>query len=255
VGAAYKLSGLTTATVRYGESNQSAQNVQAMPNVNLADDKQKKFELGVNQKVAKEFNAAINYFSRKVVNEKSVGGYNGGPYKVQANSSQSSTATNCNASEVLINQQWNTNNGSFIPCYNQTNSNRSGFELTAYGSFLERSTYRTSWTRFTTLDGTNIALTTPKDIWDLSLSHGFGKYTAFTNMKYVDKYFSASNTAHALGDYTRYDAGISHETKYDGVKYKTTIYGRNLTNKKYETTLGIQDWGRILGIELIASFK
>jgi hypothetical protein len=64
LGAAYKLSNSTTALVRYGESVQSAQNVQAMPGVTLSEDKQRKFELGVEQKISKQLNGVINYFNR-----------------------------------------------------------------------------------------------------------------------------------------------------------------------------------------------
>jgi outer membrane receptor protein involved in Fe transport len=56
------------------------------------------------------------------------------------------------------------------------------------------------------------------------------------------------------GGYTKLDAGLSYDWEVDKTKMRTGVYVRNLTNKKFETATGIQDVGRVLGIEQMVHF-
>ncbi|MDD2566827.1 MAG: TonB-dependent receptor [Thiovulaceae bacterium] len=61
----------------------------------------------------------------------------------------------------------------------------------------------------------------------------------------------------SLGDYTRIDANVARNFKWDGVATTVKIYGRNLTNDQYATryTTGYYyDRGRTLGAEVSFAF-
>jgi len=58
-----------------------------------------------------------------------------------------------------------------------------------------------------------------------------------------------------LGSYTNINLGISYDMLVDSVLLTPTLYAKNLANKNYETTPGIQNWGRVFGVELIAKFQ
>jgi hypothetical protein len=130
---------------------------------------------------------------------------------------------------------------------------RDGLELTLTGNFAERSSYRLGITEFT--KRTNVESTTPRSVVDFSLSHGIGAYTITGALKYVSAYKGSATDAGAyLGGYTRYDLGLGYDTKLGSTPVKTTLYGRNLSDEKYETSNGVQDAGRVFGIEIMASF-
>lgn len=245
LGAQYKVLPETKINARYGGASQSPQNVVAMPGVSLGSDLQTKIEFGIEQKVSPLFNPAVNYFSRQVDNEKTIGGYSG---KNPAGKS----VTNCSVAETFV--AANPNN-IYTACYNQGNSNRSGLEITSQGVFSERSSYNIGWTYFTTLSGTYTSLITPKNIGNLTLAHGIDKFTLTGNIQYVSQYSSATIPTAQLGSYTNINAGISYDAIIDSVATTTTLYAKNLANKNYETSPGMQNWGRIFGIELIARFQ
>lgn len=247
LGAQYRVLPETKLNARYGGANQSPQNVTPMPGITLGNDQQTKVEFGVEQKVSPLLNPAINYFSRQVTNEKTIGGYNrqtGVP------------VTNCSLTEASVISQ---TTGLYSACYNQGNTNRSGLEYSTQGVFAERSNYRASWTNFTTLSGAYTSLITPRNIGDLTFAHGIEKFTLTGSVKYVAQYYGITATSSVptmkIGNYTNFDAGLSYDMVVDSVALTTTLYGKNLSNIKYQTTTGIQDWGRVFGVEVIARFQ
>ena len=50
------------------------------------------------------------------------------------------------------------------------------------------------------------------------------------------------------------DLGVGYAFRLLGHAARATAYGRNLGDKRYETSNGVQDAGRMLGVELISSF-
>jgi iron complex outermembrane receptor protein len=235
-GASWALSKDWRLLGRYGESYQPTDGLKAAPNVVLSDDKQSKWELGVEGHVSSAFNPSLNFFNRKVLNEKAINSTSTAAYAA-------STGGSCGSYSVT----------NVIPCYTQTDTVRAGFELAATGTFAERSSYRTSLTQFTKLS-TAIENTTPKNVVDFSVIHGMGIYTVSAALKHVSSYASTATGVNYLGGYTRYDMGVGRDLRISNTPAKVTVYGRNLTDKKYEASLGVQDVGRVLGVEMIAKF-
>jgi iron complex outermembrane receptor protein len=249
LGSKYAVSPLWNLLGRYGHTNEPLANLTAygVGAAPLSDGSQNKWEIGLEGVINKSFKPTLNYFHRKVENEKTLTGY-----KTADNTWQLLSALGTSFSAT----------SAWIPGYSQGNTIREGVEYGVSGVFLERSTYRLTWTHFTRLSGNlnGLALVqqTPKDIAEMTVVHGIGKYTLTGAVKYVSDYYGTSNgtplTTVSCG-YTRFDLGLGYDWKWDKTPMKTTVYGKNITDKKYETVPGVPDVGRILGIELIASFK
>jgi outer membrane receptor protein involved in Fe transport len=219
---------------RYSQAKQVADSLNPVPGVVLADDEQKKWELGVDGFWSTLLSPSLNFFHREVKNEKSVSGF-------------SWTGNVCKTTGV-------STTAVLTPCYTQSDTTREGVELAVNGAFMERSSYRASVTHFTSLS-TNVEKTTPVDIVDVSVSHGMGRYTLTGAVKQVSAYRGSATDVNAyLGGYTRVDLGLGYDFRVSGTPVKATLYGRNLTDQHYETNNGVQDVGRVLGLELMASF-
>ncbi len=246
-GASWKFSDDWRASVRYAASRQASESLNPVPGITLQDDRQRKWEIGVEGRVVRWFNPSLNLFRRQVENEKTLSGYT---YLANNGSSQICRLATIPASGPLSPRPPAT----LTPCYNQADTTRGGFELSVQGDFLERSSYRASVTRFTTLS-TNAAPTTPRQMVDLSFAHGFGAFTLTGAMKHLSAYRgSASDASAYLGGYTSYDLGLGYDFEMSGHPLRTTLYGRNLSDRHYETNNGVQDPGRVIGVEFLARF-
>lgn len=246
-GGSWKIAEQWKATARYGTSEQASNGLNPMPGVILGDDEQQKWEIGIEGQINRLFNPALTFFHREVKNEKSVRGF--------TYTSATNATVTC-ASRVATTgpnaTKWN-GTSDITECYGQDDTVRDGLELTLTGNFAERSSYRLGVTEFT--KRTNVESTTPRSMVDLSVTHGMGAYTLTGAVKYVSAYKGSASDADAyLGGYTRFDLGLGYDAKLFGTPVRTTLYGRNLTDKKYETTNGIQDVGRVIGVEALASF-
>jgi outer membrane cobalamin receptor len=241
VGASWKVADDWRLHVRYGEGKQAADSLNPRPGLTLGDDRQRKAEIGLDGRFNRLFNPGLNFFRRIVENEKYVDGYS---YRAVNNSNficrQGAIPASGPQSPAVTSDM--------LPCYNQSNTERIGVEFSLSGNFAERSSYRTSVTHFTRLSGEASGENTPRRIADLSVSHGFGAFTFTAALKHVSRY------ATTVGGYTRYDLGLGYDWKFGATPIRTTLYGRNLGDEKYETNAGIQDGGRVLGLELTASF-
>lgn len=250
LGAAWQFAPAWRALGRWGASSQATSGLNPAPDVTLSDDKVGKFELGVEGSVASYFNPSINLFHRTAKNEKSLSGYT---YVATSGATQT-----CRAGAVPTTGALAPATASALtPCYSQSDTTRDGVELVATGVFAERSSYRFGWTHFTRLANSagSLGATTPRDIVDLSLAHGIGPWTVTGLLKHVASYRgSATDAAAYLGGYTRVDLGLSRDFKLGGTPMRGTLYGRNLGDRRFETTNGIQDVGRVFGVELLAAF-
>ena len=247
VGASWKISDRWKSGLRFGGNEQASNGLNPMPGVTLDDDQQKKWEIGLEGQVKTWFNPTLTYFQREVKNEKSVKGFS---YTSATNATVTCAGrvatTGANATK------WN-GTSDITECYGQDDTVRAGLELAVTGNFAERSSYRIGLTEFTRRK--NVESTTPRTTIDLSFSHGMSAYTLTGALKHVAAYKgSASDTGDYLGGYTRFDLGLGYDTKIRGTPLKTTVYGRNLSDKKFETSNGIQDVGRVFGVELLTSF-
>ena len=140
------------------------------------------------------------------------------------------------------------------PCYSHSEPKREGIEVTATGALAPRTSYRAILTHFTSLQNA-AASNTPRNIVDASVSHGIQSFTLTAALKHVSRYKgSATDTVQYLGGYTSYDLGIGYDFKLSGTPVRATVYGRNLSDKRYETSNGVQNVGRTVGVELLATF-
>jgi len=76
-------------------------------------------------------------------------------------------------------------------------------------------------------------------------------------VKFVSNYFGIANgylSTGAYAGYTRYDLGLGYDWKFGGTPLRSSVYGKNLTDERYETSAGVPDVGRVMGIELLVSF-
>lgn len=244
LGGKYDFDKVWSASARLGQASQPfPAGMKSAPGVELAGDTQHKWEMGLEASLSRGINVGVNYFKREAKNEKQVFGY--------TSSSGACTSTSPTAPTPTL----------FVPCFSQGTTTRAGVELAVSGEFDVRSRYRFSVTHFTQLAGGTVAVPltqqTPHDIAELTLSHGLGRYTFTGATKYVSKYIGAANGS--LGSvpysgYTKLDLGLGYDWKFDSIPVRTTFYGRNVTDQRFETAVGIQDVGRVIGVEMMASF-
>ncbi|MCX6062289.1 MAG: TonB-dependent receptor plug domain-containing protein [Campylobacterales bacterium] len=160
--------------------------------------------------------------------------------------------------------------GSIYYYYTESDSLRRGIELTLKGEIAKNTTYSFAWTHMTDNSTTTSAgvttdstgLSTPSNSYTALLSHKWDSYRANISAKKIDGWSSSTSamgTAYNvnLGDYTRVDANVAGDLKFDGYTFTGKLYGRNLSNNQYATryTTGYYyDRGRTLGLELSMAF-
>jgi hypothetical protein len=152
-----------------------------------------------------------------------------------------------------------TNNTTpFDPCYSQSNTVRDGFEVTSTGQIGSNTNYNFGWTSYTKLNSAALG-TTARNQVNMSFGHRFDVLGENFNLtgafKYLPKYKGSQSDAGVWsGGYTRYDFGLGHDFKLAQFPLTATVYGQNLTDERFETNSGVQDVGRVVGIEFISSF-
>ncbi len=231
---------------RYGEAEQASDGLNPRPDVVFEDDTQRKFEIGLEANLFDGFSTSINAFRRKVENEKTQDGYT---YLATNGTSQICTRAVIPTSGPLSPRD----PSNVTPCYGQQDTLRGGLEWTANGVLPVQGSYRLSWTHFT--DFVNAEAITPKDMAEASLSQPIGPVRLNASAKHVSAYRGATADAQAwLGGYTRYDLGLAYDFELAGIALRSSVFGRNLTDERYETRNGVQDIGRVYGVELLANF-
>jgi iron complex outermembrane receptor protein len=245
LGSRYKLGKQWALLARYGRASQPlTAEIKAAPGVKLQADAQTKWELGVEGNLSRAANLSLNYFSREARNEKQVFAYTTAVGSCTASSPTSPTVT------------------AIVPCYGQGDTTRAGVEAAVAGELGVATRYRLSWTHFTELAGSvnkaPLADQTPRNVAEFMVSHPIDRFTLTGAIKHVSQYNGAANgTVGSLpfsGGYTKLDLGVGYDWKYGATQMRTGFYVRNLTDRKFETAVGIQDVGRVVGVELQASF-
>ena len=153
--------------------------------------------------------------------------------------------------------------------YTEADELRQGLELSVHGHIGRNTSYKASWTHMlkneSTSDGVTtdtIGVSTPEDIYGLTLTHHWDAYRANLSFKQVDEWEntrSAMGTASTggLGGYTRVDANIARDLIFRDVLMTVVLFGRNLGDNNYSTryvTGYYPDRGRTLGMEVSFSF-
>ena len=153
--------------------------------------------------------------------------------------------------------------------YTQSDERRRGLELMIKGRILENTSYSFSWTRMldaeTTQNGITsdaIGLSTPENLFGLTLSHTWHPYRFNLSIKQVDQWTQTSSpkgtyNVDGIGDYTRIDANIQRDFLLGDTLLTATLFGRNLGDEQYSTryvTGYYPDRGRTVGLELAWAF-
>ncbi|QGM44348.1 TonB-dependent receptor plug domain-containing protein [Methylocystis heyeri] len=160
-----------------------------------------------------------------------------------------------------------TYNGQLTPVWTQANTVRKGVEAVATGVFLDnplgKTSYRASYTRLTEAwsgsTSTPYGMTIPRSMANFALTQAWNKFTATVAVNYVSAFWSNFNSAdgayHQVGNYATVDANLAYDFPISGGDAKLTFYGRNITNKRYETIYGYPAWGAVWGSELKLAFS
>ncbi len=248
VGALHEVVPGWRAAARYTRGKQAYDaGLNPAPGVQFADDEQRKWELGVEGRVAGWLTPSINWFHREVKNEKSVAGYT---YRATNGSTQTCRPGAIPASGALSLGAGQTP----LPCYGQADTLREGVELAIGIAPTASGSVRASVTYFTDLSSVAES-TTPETIADVVFNQAFGDFQLTGALKHVSRYKgSSTDTTAWLGGYTRIDLGLGYAFRLAGAPTRVTVYGRNLSDKHYETSNGVQDPGRALGLEFTMAF-
>jgi len=160
-------------------------------------------------------------------------------------------------------------NGATYYYYTQSDELRRGLELLIKGTIAENTTYKLSWTRMldgeTTSNGVTtdaLGVTTPENLFGLTLSHRWDPYRFNLSIKQVDQWTNTGSpmgvsTVDGIGDYTRVDANIQRDFQISETLLTATLFGRNLGDDNYSSryvTGYYPDRGRTVGLELSWAF-
>jgi outer membrane cobalamin receptor len=238
---------------RYGETTVASSGMNVTPGTVLNEQHQIKAEIGIQGQVTSWFNPSFNYFHRDSQNELNLYGYS---YNIKPTLANKTGRIDCQRADLSAAV---TNNITpFESCYSQSNTVRDGIELISTGNIGLNTNYRFGWTSYTKLNSAALG-TTPRNQIDMSFRHGFeilGENFNLTGaFKYLPKYKGSQSDAGVWsGGYTRYDFGLGHDFKLAQFPLTATVYGQNLTDERFETSSGVQDVGRVVGIEFVSSF-
>jgi iron complex outermembrane receptor protein len=251
VGAGYEFIKNWKLIGRYGETDVSSSGMNVTAGTQLKEQHQIKAEIGIQGQVTSWFNPAVNYFHRDAQNELNLYGYS---YDKKVGNVTSHVT--CQAANATSNVTNNTT--PFDPCYSQSNTVRDGFEVTSTGQIGSNTNYNFGWTSYTKLNSAALG-TTARNQVNMSFGHRFDVLGENFNLtgafKYLPKYKGSQSDAGVWsGGYTRYDFGLGHDFKLAQLPLTATVYGQNLTDERFETNSGVQDVGRVVGIEFISSF-
>ncbi len=150
--------------------------------------------------------------------------------------------------------------------YTEANNLRKGLELLVKGTILKNTSYNISWTHMLDNESTREGITTdslgiskPENLYSASVTHRWADYRANVSVRKIDSWFDAESNTTELGGYTRIDANIQRDFRWKELLLGITLFGQNLTNKKYATTerAGFGPWtdrGRSVGIKASISY-
>lgn len=153
--------------------------------------------------------------------------------------------------------------------YTESDELRRGLELMLKGTLFENTTYKFSWTRMldaqSTANGITtdaLGLSTPENLFGLTLSHTWQPYRCNLFIKQVDQWTQTSSpkgtyNVDGIGDYTRIDANIQRDFQLGATLITATLFGRNLSDENYSSryvTGYYPDRGRTVGLELSWAF-
>lgn len=147
----------------------------------------------------------------------------------------------------------------FVALYDQVDVIRSGVELAGNG-IIDSRLGSTRWRfGYTYIANSGAALDygreAPRHLLNGSVQHVWGRWDANLAVTRVSTFLSNFQSIdgqfHPIGDYTRFDASIGRQFRMGPSNVRLAVYGRNITDERYETQLGFRDGGSIVGVEMI----
>ncbi|MDD2465887.1 MAG: TonB-dependent receptor plug domain-containing protein [Desulfobulbus sp.] len=241
LGARYTLNDMFTLSGRYYNGDQGTSDEFAMLALSgdLHAESQERSEVALEANITPWFQPTLTYFDLNTENAKSAS----------------------NNTYVV--------NGETYYYYTESDELRRGLELMIKGTICENTTYKFSWTRMLDAETTSagvtsdaIGLSTPENLFGLTISHTWQPYRFNLSIKQVDQWTQTSSpmgtsTVDGIGDYTRIDANIQRDFQLGETLLTTTLFGRNLGDENYATryvTGYYPDRGRTIGLELSWAF-
>ncbi|MEO8038987.1 MAG: TonB-dependent receptor plug domain-containing protein [Betaproteobacteria bacterium] len=147
----------------------------------------------------------------------------------------------------------------FVALYDQMNVVRSGVELSGNG-VLESRLGTTRWRfGYTYLGSGGGALDygreAPRNLFNGAVQQVWGHWDANIAVNRVDTFLSNFQSLDGqfkpIGDYTRVDLSVGRQFKFGPTNTRMALYGRNVTDRRYESQLGFRDPGRVIGFEIV----
>jgi hypothetical protein len=226
------------ATGRYSHTEQGGvAGVVPASGQTLDPEEQEKYEVGLEGRVSKYFTPTLTYFDTTVANDKTPIKYVLDPVTKYA-----------------------------IAQWGESDTHRNGFELAVKGAYsgenwLGKLSYSAAWTRLTALESTtdiHYQYSKPKDQFNIKLTEEYGPYFGTLSLNYVSKYQSNFNSLdgqyHDIGDFVVVDLNVGKTFRLGENEAKLTLFGRNITNEKYETTYGYPAIGALYGAEFAVKY-
>lgn len=242
IGVAWKVLPQLLATGRYSHTEQGGiTNILSANGLPLDPESQDKWEAGLEAPLFAAFKPGFNFFDIKIDNDK-------------------------------IPTSYQTINGYQTPLWSESNTERRGFELIGQGVFaandwLGQTTYRASWMHLMDVESSSIAAypaSIPHDVINGTLTQTWHEYSGTVALNYVAPYYSNFNSAdgnyHSVGNFVVVDLRLSRTFNvnlpgvFPGTQAKLSVYGRNITDRKYETVYGFPSWGSVWGSEFSLTF-
>lgn len=204
------------------------------------DEKRIKYEAGINADYSKELKAALTLFKYDIQDYKIAG--------------KNVLVTTDDEGNKLPWKQWY-----FKRSYSVADLARKGLELQFNGQLGDHFNYKAGYS-YLISDNDEDSLAFPHNIYMMMLSHKNRDVETTLMARRVGKYYMNEQK---VGDYTTVDATI---TKTLDKNTKISLFGKNLTNKKYATIYAIPqalgaspegyyyDEGAVVGIEFSKTF-
>ena len=243
LGAVYTIDAMHALSARYFYGDQGVSGdftMQTKDGSSLGAEKQNRYEVALESKIAPYFHSLVTYFDTDIKNEK-----------------------RATSNTYML-------DGSEYYYYTQVDSRTKGLELTLKGKVAKSTTYKLSWTHILSKEtqdfskfgvSDEVGVVVPRNIISALATHSYHDYRFNLSAKHTSAYsrsMSPMGLSDAdLGDYIRIDANVAKDFHLHGYVATAKVYGRNITHDQYATkyTTGYYfDRGRTLGLEMRVSF-
>lgn len=223
LGGAYRLDPVYTLSSRFSYSRQPAGRYLLTDNNELLDAEVRyKYETGVTASYNKALNASLTAFY----------------YDIE------------DARVATGNRYYDAANGVDVSTYTGRDLTRKGLELTVDGRLSGAFGYKAGYAYFTSSDVLDDSYI-PHSSYTLALNYRQADVAANISLLHLSRFKSSMGDATPLGGYTTIDANISKDLDE---RTKLTLYGRNITDRRYGRGMNFYDAGAEYGIELSKKF-